>query len=192
MNPLSAPISDGMIKAQEYFREEKIDLPHIPPDEKAKIVAYQKGVYGSKIEPQSVYDIEAYVNEVLTKPTADFVIFGLAGHGVKSRGMHYYAVKENIALFIQLGYGGSSMDEAARDRINGIFHAIGYLFEAVEEAKNAGLLPQERRLLVVESDFYGQGWQWIDGLPGKIDPAEWKTDQPVILDALADIPRKEF
>ena len=194
MNPLHGglqpQVSEGMMKAQEYFKKEALDLPHIPLEERPKIVAYQEGVYGSKIDPRNVYDIEAYVKEVLSKPTDDFVIFGLAGHGVKSRGMHYYAVKKNIALFIQLGYGGSSIDEATRDRINGILHSVGYLFDKIELAKKDNLIPEDRRLLVVESDFYGHGWQWVDGQPGEVDPKTWQSQGTVILDALMDIPRK--
>nr|MBA2727677.1 hypothetical protein [Parachlamydiaceae bacterium] len=50
-------------------------------------------------------------------------------------------------------------------------------------------VPAGQRLFVVESDFYGRGWGWIKDYPGKIDPSEWHTKEPVALAALYDIPR---
>jgi len=195
MNPTApkpSQYSDGITKAQEYFQKEKLDLPFIPPDEKQKIVEFQGDVFGSKPNSQSLYDIQAFVNEVLSKPVEDYVMLGFAGHGVESRGIHYYASKGNLALFIQLKYGGAFDDEeATRDRINGIFHMIGYLFESIESAKKAKLIPKDKRLLIVESDFYGKGWGWIDGCPGEVDKSQWHTEAPRLLDALNDIPTKD-
>jgi len=194
MNPLGlipGSFSKGMIQAQEYFDAEHLELPFIHSSEKPKIKTIQASIFGSKNDPMNPYDLEAYIKETVSAPVEDYVIFGFAGHGVNSRGMHYYAVKGNLALFIQLAYGGVAIrdENEARNRINAIFHLIPMFFEAIEEANKNELIQKDRRLLVVESDFYGKGWGWIDGYPGKIDEKEWHTEDPTLISALNDIPR---
>ncbi|MCC5832355.1 MAG: hypothetical protein JJU12_04855 [Chlamydiales bacterium] len=179
-----------MIKAQDYFNEEHLTLPFIPQEDKSKIERFQEAVFGTKLDPHPLYDIEAYVREFLSRPVEDYVMLGFGGHGVSSRGIHYYAVKGNLALFIQLSYNSAAtVDlEEARDRIEGIFQAIGYLFDAIKTAKEKGKISAERRLLVVESDFYGRGWGWIEDRPGEIDASKWHQNEPVLLSALQEIP----
>jgi hypothetical protein len=185
--------SEGMRKAQEFFKEEHLDFPYVSQEETSRIKPIQDNVFGSKLDPKPLYDISAYVQEFLSQPVEDYVMLGFAGHGACSRGIHYYAVKGNIAVFIQLSYDSAAIVdlESARERIEGIFQSLGYLFDSVNTAKEKGLIPEQKRLLIVESDFYGSGWGWIDGRPGEIDKAKWHTDKPVLLSALQDIPRSK-
>jgi hypothetical protein len=191
IRPLSPDPSffEGLQKAQEYFQKERLAFPEISEEQKSKIKILDESVFGTKSNPHSLYDITAYVQEFLSQPINDYVMLGYGGHGVGSRGIHYYAVKGQLALFIQLSYDSAALVdfEAARERVDGILEGIGYLFESVNTAAKEGLFPENKKLLIIQSDFFGNGWGWIEGHPQQIDEKKWNTEEPVILNALMDI-----
>lgn len=192
MDPLRQHIaSEAMAQAQGLFKEQNLTLPAVAQEERAKITRFQKGVFGTKANPGSLYDLNAYVQELLTKKVDDYVMFGFAGHGANSQGIHYYAVQGNLALFIQLSAGGAATEdnEAVRAKINGIFSQISLFLDSMKVLRDGRALDPERRLLVIESDFYGSGWEWVDGQPGKIDESQWHTEDP-FLEALNEVLEK--
>lgn len=180
IGPGSPSSSEGLDAARKYFESVQLEMPFIHQEEKRKIIHITDAgeVFGSKTPLKNLYDINTFVGEVLSKPISDYVVMGLAGHGVKSRAIHYYAVKEHLALFVQIN------EQESRDAIDGTFHAIQYIFEALE-AKNKAL-PEGKRLLIIQSDFYASGYGWIQGQPGKIDETTWKTEDP-LLNALSEL-----
>lgn len=192
MDPLRQHIaSEAMAQAKSYFEEQKLTFPAVAQEEKSKITRFQAGMFGTKANPGSLYDINSYVQEVLSKKVDDYVMFGFAGHGTNSQGMHYYAVRGNLALFIQLSAGGGATEdnEAVRSRINGIFSQISLFLDSMKTLQDGKAIDPERKLLVIESDFYGSGWEWVDGQPGKIDESQWHTEDP-FLEALNEVMEK--
>jgi len=61
----------------------------------------------------------------------------------------------------------------------------------VKVLKEAGAIPANKRLVIIESEIYGKGWGWISGLPGEIDPKEWHTEGSIIMGALNDLNDKK-
>lgn len=161
-------------------------MPYIPDDEKANMTAVEGSdtAFGTrKTLDQSLYDINAFVQEAISKPTKDYVLVGQDGHGVNSHAMHYYVVKGHIALFIQL------KDDSA-SYVDGNLKAVDYIFKLMAEVEKKNPLPTDKRLVVVQSDFYGSGWGWVTGQADKIDEKEWHAKQAnrsILLDALSEL-----
>jgi hypothetical protein len=184
-------LGSGLTEARRYFQDEKLQMPFVPTNEQPKIKKLQSGLFSSRNGITEVYDANVYIKEVLSEKVANYVLFGFAGHGVNSRAIHYYAVNEHLAIFIQLGYGNINEDtKAVHDRIDGLLHSIQFFFMSMDEAAKADLINEGKRLLVVESDFAGSGWGWIEGTPGEIKQATWHSDGNTIVAALMDIPLK--
>lgn len=180
----------GWQQAKQYFDEQKLPFPQLEKPMLAAIVEIQPGLFSTRKDlPYSPYDLEAYVAEFLSHPLEPYVLVGLAGHGISSRAMHYYTVSEHLAIFAQLSYGNAFSDEDfLRDRIDAIFHGCDMLSAAAHTCQDKQLLNKQRRLLLIESDFYGHGWGWIDGHPHAIDPDSWQTKDP-LLEALLAFPK---
>ena len=178
MNPI------GMEQCAKFFERAALPVPFIPPEEQPKIMAIESPdtVFGTRKEPASLYDINAFVTEVLSKPTADYVLVGTGGHGVGSQALHYYAVKGQLAIFIQLD---SRLDP---EKIKATFVAIKRFYDAISNIA----IPQNRRFLFVESQYYGSGYGWVEGQPGKVDQRTWHPKQPersIYLDAFLELAR---
>ena len=164
-----------------YFQDLKIDTLYIPMAYQKRIRVIQPDLFGTRSCPFPLYDIEAYVKEALTKPQDAYLLLGYDGHGVASRGIHYYLVTDELALFVQRIYGSVVDDEEFdRSEINTAFLIIKRLFESIQEVKKKHVLGEGRRLFVVDSDFYGKGWGWIDGYPGKIEESSWHPERSVL------------
>ncbi len=170
---------------QKYFQDEGLKLPFIPPDEMPKIaeVADSNAVIGTRQIPQSLYDIEAFAKEFLSKPTGDYVLIGRGGAGI-DKPIHYYVVKGHLALFVQLKAGSA-------DYVDGHLKAIEYIFKRMAEVEQKHPLPANKRLLVVHSDIRDiGGWGWITDHPGTPDEKTWHRKEPMkspLLNALAEL-----
>ncbi len=174
--------------ANNYFNGLQIQMPPIPPELVEKIHIFQPDLFGSRIESSPVNDILTFVKESLSKPIEPYVLFGHAGHGFKSKALHYYCVTNNVALFYQLYIGLEEGEEDSVSRIDSTFYGIELLLNSIEESRKKGLLPQDQKLYVVESDFYVHGWGWVKGYPGEIDSAIWNSAEPITLSASYSIP----
>lgn len=175
----------GIDQARMYFESLQLEFPAIPFELTSHIQALKPDLFGSRRDAQSIYDCMSFVHEVLTQRVSPFILFGHGGYGVSSSAIHYYAVTDHLALLFQLSYGDPTADEeVCRNRINAAFYGIALLFKSIDDAVKKDLIANGKRLLVVDSDFYGRGWGWIDGTPGKIDPKAWHNDEPILLSAL--------
>jgi hypothetical protein len=172
-----------------YLQKLGLKMPPIPSKLEGHLKKLKPDLFGTHSEVTPVYDINAYVKEALYTPTPSYVLFGLGGHGILTQAMHYYCVTDKIAVFYQLSFGMPTLDpEFAKNRVNAAFYGVNLLFHELDKSHQIDLIPIGRRLLVVESDYYGRGWGWIDGFPGAIDPNKWNTQDPIILSALNAIP----
>ena len=146
---------------EEFFANQGLNPPYIP----SKVALVDESVFGTQKPENLLYDIETYIAEFLTKPTSNYILTGISGRGTESFAIHYYAANEHLGLFIQLNMGATALTigEPVQSRINGLFGAIPLIFDAAKELK-------KRRLLIVQSDFYGKGWGWTD------DPSNWHQE----------------
>lgn len=193
MNTMQNQHSDSLSVAKDFFDEQGLTLPFIPSAD-LPILQLQEGVFSTRSSLMPIYNIIEFVQEILTHPVEDYVMFGFAGHGINSWAMHYYLVKKNLGAFIQLPFGGAMItdEEAVKDRINGTFQSVKYIADSIANASHAHLLSPEKRLIIIESDFYGKGWGWIEGYPGVIDKDQWRTEEPILLNALCSVPAKDL
>jgi len=162
-----------------YFRDNlELDLPPIPSPYENKIKLVAKSVFGSANPEKLLYNLDDFLNEVVSKPVKDYVVMGIAEKGEDT--VCYYAVKGPLALFVQLPL-------SQKGRINNAFAAIKPIFDALE--KNQGKIEKDKRLLVVFSHYRGSGCQWITGHPGEIDDKKWDPNRPLLqaLNALSQL-----
>ncbi len=185
MNPLNPQSSlDAFEIAENYFKRENLDFPYVAKADEDKFVKISEDIFGTLDSlPAHLYNIEAYLKEALSS-NQDYVLFGM--DKLSTLGMHYYTVKEHVAIFIQLN--ADPRLEDLQDRINGIFYGVSLILEKIETAKNNNLIPKDSRLFIFDSDFYGHGWGWIKGCPGEIDKNLWHVENPILMSALNDIP----
>jgi len=160
-----------MEQCRSFFEGAALPVPFIPGEQQRNIVATGR-VFSTRKESASIYGIEDCVRELLSQPTEDYVLLGAGGHGIASQGLHYYAVKGPLALFIQLD---AQLDP---EKIKQTFIAIEKFYTALEKIA----VPPNRRFVFVESQYREElnGYGWIDGQPGKFDK-KWHTTQPNLL-----------
>lgn len=179
---------DVITAADNYFKSQHLELPFIPSGMRNKLMQLQLDLFGTR-ETETIYDVNYFIAELLTGDVNNYVLFGFGGHGISSRAMHYYAVNEHLAVFYQLDFGNVFRDEeASADRVLGMFYTIPLIFNEIEKSSSAGLIPEGQRLLIVQSDFYGSGWGWIEGRQEKINEKAWHAYENVLF-ALASIPK---
>lgn len=184
MNASNPSSRQALSIAENYFKRENLDFPYVAKDDEEKFVKISEGIFGTVNPlPAHLYNIEAYLKEALSSDQ-DYVLFGM--DKLSTLGMHYYTVKENVAIFIQLN--ADPRLENLQDRINGIFYGVSLILTSIKEAKENNLIPQDSRLIILDSDFYGKGWGWVNGLPGRIDKENWNEENPVLMSAYNDIP----
>lgn len=86
-------------------------------------------------------------------------------------------LEEKFAAFFQIKYDGAA---DSREKVDNQLMSIEMLYEQAKDAN----IPEGSRLLIVESDFFGKGWEWIKDYPGTISQENWNTEGPVVLNAL--------
>jgi len=143
--------------------------------------AASKPRLGSDLEAQEqhmelIETAKAYAG-MASRPTYDLNTFSPAA--MDSIAMP--CIIDHLALFLQLHDGDIFDDERiSTDRIEGLFYAIEPIFMAIADANKKGLIPEGRRLLVIQSDFYGKGWGWIQEGQKVIDPKAWHSDENML------------
>ncbi len=141
---------------QQYFQDEGLKMPFIPKDEldHMKIVPDSMRVIGTRETNNSLYDIAAFANEVITgTPTQDYVLVGRGGHGTKPP-IHYYVVKGHLAIFLQL-----KPDDVKS--VNEQLMAVKFIFDRMADLEKTRPLEKDKRLVIVHSEITGTSqWQW--------------------------------
>ncbi len=180
------------LKLGEAFNAEGLNVPFFPEEFEGRVEQVSEYEFGTRSSETSMYDVEAFIEEAVTKDVEDYVMMGFAGHGMGSQGVHYYLVKGPLMLFIQQTWGGVVVDvEEEKERFEGLMDGVKMLLDAVEKAEAEGLIKKGKRLLVLESDMYGSGWTWIEGRPGRIEEDAWNIVEPVFLSAMLAVPSKD-
>ena len=102
------------------------------------------------------YHFLFYFNQVLAGKSLPMVAFGVSGHGVYSRAMHYYLIDEHIAVLLQDGLP----DEAGgwRIRQEQDYDAVSQLFIACQDAVQSHKLAGNKKLVICRSFFVPGQW----------------------------------
>jgi hypothetical protein len=156
--------SAGAQAARALFRAEELPFPPLPHDLLTRLTPAGQTVFSTSPLTIGPYDLARHVQafEANASPEPQAVI-GFDGHGFNSWAMHCYVVREGLALFIQLPWGGAFMDrDKARADIADVLAWAGELQSRMEEARRAGALPAGRWLQVIASRLSHAGWRWFD------------------------------
>jgi hypothetical protein len=140
------------------FHEEGLPEPPLPDELAASLREYGPWTFGTRPPPTSLYRLQSYLDEPAQSRADDYLLLGLAGHGLESQALHYYLVRGPLAVFVQSRWGTAyrlraDESEAIRRR----FAGVARLLDATAEPA-AGF----ERIRVVVSDFAGQRWD-VDG-----------------------------
>lgn len=154
---------------RSLFARAGLPFPPIPEEWLMGMQRRGEWVYSTEPLPpsgnsiHSPYNIFHYVEDAARRRVSDYVLLAHAGRGSNSYAIHVYVVHGLLMLFLQLEWGGVYMNrDQTIARIAQCFEAAGSLIAEVREAEHAGKFASGRRLLVVESDFSGGFWTWLD------------------------------
>jgi len=154
--------------AMETFRDAGLHFPLVPESMLPSFQTFRQWRWGTRQTSRSAYQWEWFVAEAEsdTDRPADYVLIEHAGHGINSYSIHYYVVTRNLAMFLQIFYGGAYMPEPeTKERVNRMFDAASEVLRLAEAIDPSLDLPG--RLIVAASDRVDGGY------------ARWTNDPPV-------------
>lgn len=143
-------------KARHLFQTAGLAFPEIPKELASKLRERDEWLFSTREIEISPYNLQHYVEESDGTLVDDYAILCHSGHGVNSYAIHYYLVRGELRLFLQLGWGGAYMDaqKAAAD-IGWCFGLADEIVWAMNPLQRAKLT---RPLMIVGSDFHGSHW----------------------------------
>ena len=154
----------GLAAMRKWLDRHQLAHPPVPEPLGAEIQDLGENFFGTR---DDVFGIYADPTLMLRPDQRDFLLLEYAGHGVNSYALSYFLAFGPVAAFLQIGLGGSSMDnDRQRRRIADAFTELARLLEA---ATSAG---KRERLTVFAWDMVGKvGWV----KPGESLADAWKT-----------------
>lgn len=171
---------------EEMFKSEGLGAPYVP-EELDEMLVKDAGelIYSTRELVADIYDIDYYINETVSTRMGNYLIVGFSGHGAASWNMYYYLKYHDLALFLQLKWGGIVNDvDYQKTRINGYFCGVPVLLSSLINARNEGRIRAGKKLMIVESDKVISGWTWYKDMQKEIKDPEWHLEGPVMLNAL--------
>jgi hypothetical protein len=165
-------------KARRLFQTAGLAFPEIPEELAAKLRERGEWLFSTREIEISPYNLQHYVEESDGTLVDDYAILCHSGHAVNSYAIHYYLVRGELRLFLQLGWGGVYMDvqksAADIDWCFGLADEIVWQMSAVPRPKLR--FPLE----IVGSDFCGSHWF----APGKDIDEDASSPGQVLAEAL--------
>lgn len=161
---------------QEKFTQEGLPFPSIPTQLQDSFQELVPWTYSTRSDIPSPYQISWFINELGTQPTiADYSVLAHAGHGMNSYAIHYYLVRGNLALFLQIAWGGvyTDNDKAVKEIATAYLQAE-QLMTKIENAQ----LDRNERIIGVVSDFYGSRWAHLKDIRDQeqfLNPNNWNS-----------------
>ncbi len=170
---------------KEQFSKEGLPFPNTPTEMCDNLQEVAPWIYSTRSDIPNPYQISWFLEEVGTQPIADYVVLAHAGHGMNSYAMHYYLVRGNLALFLQIAWGGvyTDNDKAVKEMATAYLQAE-QLTRKIETAQ----LNRNERLVVVLSDFYGCRWTRLSDICDReqfFDQTNWNHDADILSTLLA-------
>jgi hypothetical protein len=143
------------------FRRENLPQPPMPTALRPALGEIGSGCWSTRqISAMDMYLFEDPAREVLTGPVADYVAVSQARHGTDSYAINYHLVYRSLALFAQVGWGGTSQDEEFTTApVATLFASCQALIDAAEDSDSSATGPW--KLVCVDSDLRGisaAGW----------------------------------
>jgi hypothetical protein len=133
--------------------------------------------------------IRSFIDEVVQRDIAEYVVIAHAGHGINSWAMHYFLVSGPVALFVQKAWGGAYMDRAQGTRaVNETFTNAESFVEASEKARADGKISEDERIVVQVSDFYDNQWARLRSPAADSAAVDWQqAEHPMaeVIEALS-------
>jgi hypothetical protein len=149
----------GVEQAQHLLARAGLMLPPIPRGLARQFRSRGEWCFSSRAVRRWPYELAWYVENAEKPSTKDYVLLAHAGHGINSYAIHYYLVRGNLHLFLQVGWGGAYMDRnEATAEVNRCFTLAHHLVEALADAPKRRRVARRQRLKIVATDFYGGYW----------------------------------
>ncbi len=160
-------------EAFQRYQENGLRLPPVPRELVDELDEFADWRWGS--EDLNLENVDGFL-EAARKPDGEPVVaFGHVGHGVSSWWLCYLLLRDSIAIYVRLAYGGAYEDtEANLPGINAVAAGIETLIPAADAAKAAGRFQGGHRLIVVLDEKRESFWE----IAGGRDPAQ-VTDHPI-------------
>lgn len=152
---------EALIVAYQDFQAVGLRVPSIPHELVPNLRSWSESLYGTRADMHPPADLKFYIDEAKQTRPDPYVVFGSAGYGGNNWFMHYYLVTGPLALFVRVRCGNVYDDDTAGVAaiVNRHFFDAEDLIIAVEAAQQQGKLTANQRLLVVQLDGIGTGWQ---------------------------------
>ena len=81
--------NDILQEAKNLYKVNHLPFPSVPDIYTKDILKISEWVYGTRINARSPYATDSYIEELLTGDKTSYVVFGHAGHGIMSYGLHF-------------------------------------------------------------------------------------------------------
>ncbi len=147
-----------------------VPLPLVPEALMEELHPFDDLTFGSMEPGTSLYQLEAFVAQFKGHWPDNYMLYGVSGHGMNSRAVHFYLVTEKSAVFLQRSMPLFnpqlfSPEQFSRD-----------MMKAAEICCHPVLESFKHKLVVVDSDmlFSRVGrWEneelnWLDDVPNAI------------------------
>lgn len=138
----------------------RLDVPRIPvPDSLVPALrSTNPDLLSSRRFTPSPYLLADYLAEADGGTPAEYIVIGLAGHGLASRAFHYYLLLDGLMLFVQLQWG-SAYGDPAQERN----HLIRCLDEIDRIVSRRDRIGSGRQLRIVVSFLGGARAEYFEG-----------------------------
>jgi hypothetical protein len=142
---------DILQQSKKLYRANGLPFPPIPAELAQQVMRISEWVYGTRADVSSPYLTEAYFRELNEGVEKDYVVFGHAGHGITSYGLHFHLVWGPLALFLQHAWGNADSDPVKdAETIARDYALADQIIRAAQQAESFRL-PQ--RLVVYHSNL---------------------------------------
>lgn len=152
-----------LAEIEQLYRADGLEVPYIPAEMLPELKQLNPAVFSTRQNLPPPYAMFTYSEEITTQRPDDYLIFGHDGHGINSWALHYYLVRGPLALFVQVSWGTAYGDKAEDTaRVNAKFAEAKEFIRTVETAEKQGKFKPGERLVVIDSDFNGRRWVFLE------------------------------
>ena len=169
---------DGPLETAHFMcLEMGLPLPPLPGAFVEGLQQTADHVFSTRADLVSLTGFDALVDATAQGTTAPYAAFGYEGHGTNFWHMRYCLNVPNLAVFIELPFGGAYGDAMAdRAEIVAAFLQVERLLEAIDSPARRGAANAPQRYVVEHRGLRGSRWAEVT-LPGS-QPVWHETRTP--------------
>ena len=150
--------SGDYARVEALLAESGVAMPPMPADARTRLKEREEWCFCTRALKVSPSELQHFVRKAIAGVSPDYVLIAQAGHGIGSSALYYFLVQGPLQLFLQIGWGGGSVEsERSTALINECFALAHRLVGAIPEALRRGWLPRQGRITVVGSSL-GEGF----------------------------------